>query len=844
MKKYVTNSEVKKKIIVMAIITVVLSFGVYALLHRHHTGVVFPMIFLPLRHWVVFTIVMIASIAVSCALLINSSNIRIKVKELIKSDKFFENAVFLFLLSVITGIFVYTLRNSAFLSNYDDLVNYAGMVTIPPNDFIEYLLTFELGAWRHGFSIIRRLDPLLRYLVYNYGNLTLFNIYFYAPIIANLFLFVYIISKRTNKYLGLLVATIYFPFAQLIVPYQLFLSYPFSFHFYFTFFLLSAELFLRYFEKPRKYHLPLSALFLYITFLGYELFLMYFALFPAFLLCRSINGKSFKQAVVHFFKSLLTLKFHFGSVLLYFMNYFGSRMLFYQSGGTSHGGYVVDFESDIMSLRSMLDVLWVNATDLFPLNVFQRGNSIGYFHISYINLEHIIMAFCTMFLCCVLLSKNIKISGKKVIAICFIALAAGFLLPVPLTLSVQYNIIRTSYDMRGFVAPFFSYYWWILIIVVLTVYIYSILKFKKVLLLFIAPIVFFTSIFTAYSNSVVIERQEKQHNRYSAFYRLVSSDYFTRIEEGSLVLTWGYDLDNHGLGSRVATPIARKHSGRTVSFFNDVELINEVEHRCFMMYDGNNESVLLGKIEYINDGIVGNEALIIPVPSFSNGTIFGELSGYSEVHINGMSMGYYNRFFIIPIANINADGIFIEATNMYLNQLAIVDTQPAPNNQIMEIMPGVSYRATYEHQVSKFHNSLYRGWSYIQEGSIVGYGFPDYVWNDGDFAELRFSVLYNAHSREDIYFTFTVMGFAESTNFSIYINEIHIGDYEIPGILADGWNYHELSIAVPKESGNVTDGLFEMNVRFDIHDFIIPIDEGFFPDSRALGIALMSFRVD
>ena len=89
MKKYITNSEFKKKLITMAIITVMLSFGVYTLLHYRHTGVVFPMIFLPFRHWMVFTFVMIVGITASYILLNNSSNIRIKVNEFINSDKFF-----------------------------------------------------------------------------------------------------------------------------------------------------------------------------------------------------------------------------------------------------------------------------------------------------------------------------------------------------------------------------------------------------------------------------------------------------------------------------------------------------------------------------------------------------------------------------------------------------------------------------------------------------------------------------------------------------------------------------------------------------------------------------------
>jgi hypothetical protein len=832
----------------MAIIAIVLSFGVYAFLNYHHTGVVFPMIFLPLRHWVVFTIVMIAGITVSYTLLHNSNNIRIKVKEFRNSDKLFENVVYLFFLGIITFIFVYTVRNSAFLSNYDDLVGSARLVTTPFHVVMENLLTFELGAARHGFSIYRRILHVITFLAYNYdyGNLTVFNIFFYAPIIANLFLFVYIISKRTNKYLGLLVATIYFPFAQLIVPYQLFLSFPFSFHVYFAFFLLSAELFLRHFEKPRRYHLPLSALFLYMSIIGYELFLMYFALFPAFLLCRSINGKAFKQAVVHFFKSLPILKFHFASVLLYLVNYFGNRMLFFQRGGTFAQTYTVDFGADIMSLRSMFDTLWVNATDLFPLNVFHRGSFIDHFHISHINPEHIIMAFCTMFLCCVLLSKNIKISGKKVTAICFIALVAGFLFPVPLALSVQYNLIISSYRMRGFVAPFFSYYWWILIIAVLMVYIYSIMKFKKVLLLLIAPAVFFTSIFTAYSNSFVIERMERQHNRYSAFHRIVSSYYFAGIEEESLILTQGYNMDSHDHGKRAATPIARRNSGRTVSFINDSERFSDTEHRYFMMYDFNVESILFGKVENINSGIVGNEALILPALSFSNGTIFGELSGFSEVYINGRNMGQHYRFFIIPLSDICSDGIFVEATGMHLNQLAVVDTQLSLNNQIIQVIQaGVSYGAMYGHHSGKFYDSLYSGWSYIQEGSTVRHDFPDYVWSDGDSAELRFLVLSDAHLNEDIHFAFTGMGFAESTNFSVYINDKHAGDYSIPGHSStDGWNYSVLSITVPNESVNVIDGIFEMNVRFDIYDFIVPIDEGFFPDPRELGIALTSFRID
>lgn len=819
------------KVSAVIILSVLVAIVILSLLHFSYIGnfgLRYAM-YLPVQHWVVFSILTLLSAAVLYVLFFRIAAARQffinriidNLKKFYAPKSFPENLLITFLLGIIIFLFVYTLRNIT-LANYDDVAAFFSFRSVSSWSTLMSDIIPSLPG-RGRLSLSGLFLATAAWWVYNSESMIIYTLYFYLPIIFNIFVFAYIVSKRTNKYLGLLMVALYFSMAQVNWRFNLFVSYPLNFHFYFLAFLLSAEFFLRHIERESKYNLHISAFFMFVSFVGYESFLTYFALFPIYILCRNFDSKSLKRTLTMFFRSLPLLKFHALAVFLYLVSYFVQTLVFAPVNVLAAGGHIT-IDAGSLSIQGIANVIYNYATDLFPLRDFIGQSFIHMFHFSHVSIEVVIMALCTTVLCCFILTKNIDISGRKVVGICFMSLVAAFVFPIPHSLT-KHHIGLVESGLTGFVPSFFGYYWLLLVIVVLVFYFFRLLRFNKLLLIIIAPLIFMTTIFTGYANAGFIIAHEGNVARYRAFGNLVSSEYFASIEEGAYIYVHGYLGFPWVLGQ--ITQYAESHTGRMVNFVFDSEYLEDAENSYFLMYDTSNRFIMIGRIE---DGLTGNELFIMPTETIGNGGFIGIKSpGVSPVTIDGVLMGKYDYSINIPMPYIGMDGILVEADGLQFEQVSITNSRISSNDYFIVQRP-LTLDTVIDVE-TRFHGGLVSGWSVIYDWG---------VWSIGYTAELNFSILADEIAdTSDLELIFNLRAVPSPTYLAVYINDYFAAEYVL-----SGWDI--VTVPLPYDilaKANSIEDLYDINVRFEIANPVSPYELGISTDTRILGIGLERFSV-
>jgi hypothetical protein len=821
--------NISAKVTSFIALSILAAFVLFSLLHGRHTGVYFPWLngfsVLPLRHWVVFTAAMVLSICVLYFGIIKTEIVKqlpgLVIKKM-KSPDLNEKLLLLTLLSIIIIIFGYMLRNIA-LATHDDIWSYIYLTTTSWPDYMVQLV--DSLAARGRLALTSFFVQSLTWIVYNLQSMVIYTLFSYIPIVVNAGVFAYIVSKRTNKYIGYLIVVLFFMYAQIDFQHNLFVAYPFGFNFRLFMFLLSVEFFLQHFESEKKHRLLISALLMFSTFFGYESFLTYFVLFPAFLLCKSLNGKSLKATLNDFLRSLLILKYHVVAVALFLINYIIIPRIF--DVDLQYYGTTIAF--DRMSIQSVLTILWYFSTDLFPLNNFVRFGFIRNLDISQVSIEMVLIAFCATIVCCYLLMKNIEITGKKVLGICFISLIGAFIFSFPHALSKHSHMFIFDWGFTGFVTSYFSYFWFILIIAVLLIYAYKLLKFRKLLLLIIAPIVFVTTIFTSISNDYFIRQHEDNLTRYKAFSSIFSSEFAANIEDGAYIYVREFVGVHHFL--QMNARYVYHLSGREVNFSRNFEDIAHESNRYFLNYCGINNFIMLGKICPETADLAGDKLFIMPTTPMQNAGFIGlKSSEVSPVTINGIIMSEHNHSINIPLSYIGMNGILVEADGLLFEHVTITDTE-IPSNDWWVVQRPIPFDS-YIDSETRFFRSLSDGWSFIEYWG---------VWSDGHTAELNFQISAdNIVDSEELEFVFSLNIFPESIFFAVYINDYFAAEH----ILANG--VHTITVPVAGDILAETDAhedFIDVSIRFEIANPLSPYALEASTDARELGIGLQWFSL-
>jgi len=817
------------RILLFVTLSALVAFVLYSLLHGRHTGIYFPwlgdFIVLPLRHLAVFTVAMVPS---TCALYFVIAKTE-TVKQLpsciyakMKSPYLSEKLFFLTLISIIIVIFGYTLRNIA-LATHDDIWAHITLTTTSWSDFM-YQQIINLPA-RGRLALTSLFAQSIRWIVHNTYNMAIYTLFAYIPIVANAGLFAYIVSKRINKYIGYLIIALFFMYAQIDFQHNLFVAYPFTFNFRFFMFLLSVEFFLQHFESEKKRRLLISALLMFSTFFGYESFLTYFLLFPAFLLCKSFNNKSLKATLNEFLRSLLILKYHIAAVFIFLINYIIMRRIV----GVDFQYYGTTIAFDRMSIQSVLTILWYFSTDLFPLNNFIRYGFIRYFNVSQVSTEMMLIALCATIICCYTLMKNIEISGKKVLGICFISFIAAFIFSFPHALSKHSHMFIFDWGYTGFVTSYFSYFWFILIIAVLIIYIYKLLKFRKLLLLIIAPIFFVTAIFTGISNAHFIRQHEDNLTRYKAFSNIFSSEFAASIDDGAHIYVCGFVGVHHFL--QMNERYVNHLTGKDVTFTRNFEDISHESNRYFLRYCGINKFIMLGRICPRTTDLAGNKLFIMPTaPMEDVGFIGIKSSKVSPVTINGIKMSEHDHSINIPLPYIGMSGILVEANGLLFEHVTITDTLITSNDWWVVQRP-IPFDTDIDVS-TRFHRALRGGWSFAEQCG---------VWSYCHIAKLDFSVLADdIDGYEKLELVFSLRAFPEPTSFSVYVNDYFVAEHTIfEGV-------HEMAVPVARHiltEPGAPEWLIDFIIRFEIEKPTSPYEVGISNYAQGLGIGLQWFRL-
>jgi len=828
------------KVILFSVLSALAAFTMYSLLHGRHTGVYFPwqggFVVLPLRHWVVFALALLLSAAMFYIPIFKTDTVMLykkRFKEITASEVFPERAFMFALLSIIVFVFAYSFRNIAF-TNDDVITGYNLHHTTTWSEWFDNWLNSLLG-WRGSprarFSLINWIQALpfgaFDRIVTLSNNTALYVLLLEQVIrLVNAAFFAYIVSKRISSnekrlYFGVLIVALFYSFLSANHDRTVVVAYPLWVDLGILRFLISVELFLRFFEKPKKWHLPVSALLLVTAFFSYESFLMYTVLFPIYLLCIKPKDEMKRFSLANLLNILYTLRFHIIAGVYYLFSLWFQPAVFrmFHGGAFHYGGSTLYLSG---SLSNAPTVIWRMATNLFPLGDFIRHGHYNHFDITEVSEARLIMAFCTTVLFCAVLVKKINITGKQVVAACLVSLTAAFIKPIPLALTPMWSELIMTQVVNGHIPSYHSYFWFILVIVVLLVYLYQLCGYKKLLLIVLAPVVFMTTVFVGFVNERNIETFEAITRRRVAFRDMVSSEYFANTEDGAHILLQGFSPP-YGDMSRVSRlPIHL--TGRTLHFVTGMPDMNYVDNLYLLRYDSANEVVIYGRIDSY---FVGNEFFAIPTQPILRGGVVGLLSNYvTEVHVNGEMRGVYYGSFTIPLTGIGSEGIFVEADGIRIDQVSIIDSQVSSNRLLGNFVRSGDVAS----QANRFLDILVSGWSYIDEWG---------VWSIGNTAEIGFEVsgsdVFDGATEAEL--TLGVLPF-QDPYLMVYVGDSYFGSFDIS-------LNNEIVLNLPLELLGEHNWGYSVRVRFEVENPASPLELGMSHDDRILGVLLqwLSFNV-
>lgn len=351
------------------------------------------------------------------------------------------------------------------------------------------------------YFLITRYIYALPYLI---DSPLYFNAFYIFPFIGSFVLFVRLIERVfSNSSLTLFSAVFITSIFQISYFYSITVAYPFFFTFSFCLMLISLHLILNYYNTKKYYLIILSSILILITYLFYEVFLSYFVIHFFIVLWKNkINAHSSKQDIKKAFKDLLP--FIIGITLyliVYFLFRFHYQTNYYGNDLSREFNFFVFLESAFkLGLYS------------FPLKVFTSNiDLLENYSLSFNNLFNFLQIDLIYFVQGIIVSllsfhalDNYKKIGSKKLFYFFVAGILFYILPLmPVVITSKY------YDNNYFnyVPTFFALFGVLTCFTTLILLIINLLSNIKILRLgFIVIIcisIFFVSLFSNYTNSIV-----------------------------------------------------------------------------------------------------------------------------------------------------------------------------------------------------------------------------------------------------------------------------------------------------------------------------------------------------
>ena len=561
-----------------------------------------------------------------------------------------QDAPILFFIALMFIMLVYSVKDIV-LATHDDLFQFIYLNIYGENFIWEWWLSYPLARGR--FDIISLLGQFLVLYIFENQNRVLYFIILFLPILINVSFFSYIISKRTNRYAGYIIALFFFAFAQVGHEHNLFISFFYEFfQLGFFIFLIALELLLRYYENGRKKkHLVLSAVFMLYSYFCYEPYVAYTAVFITIML---LNNYCVESKKLNFRIFVRDTRFHMLFAVIYLLVYMLMRRLI----GLEYDG--MDFSIQDINIIATIKTTFSFGTANLPLTDFINwehyrlmgltggfaglilpSNMITF--VTSAGLAGFVNALIAAFTFVLILNKSQKIDTKTLTGIIIISIVAMFVFCIPqgMTPKFQQYVER---GIRGYTVSFFSYFWITCVLSLLSVFLYNKIKFKKTVLIISTLMVFAVTIATGFTNAVAIEQKNNNTIKYEMFDRITSTEVFGSYEDGAVIYTDGY-IGVH-LHMSTLGQYSEYKTGKKFTFTRDIDKLKESEDKYFLKYDTNSKIIITGKID---ENFVSDEIFILPYEFMTPASLIAQLDDeYSYIYLNENYVGFYHRTVNIP----------------------------------------------------------------------------------------------------------------------------------------------------------------------------------------------------
>jgi len=696
--------------------------------------------------------------------------------------------LFLYLGVIFTAFVFFLLIKGIVLATHDDIVNYLSIRNMSISSYLKMSFMTSKNIGR----IFQTASIFLCYIAYKPNNIILYKIIFYVYICFSVISLWHLIYNHIDKKISILAVLFFFAFAQIDHQHNLFISYP-GMQIFIGLAILSIERLLAYYKERRISTLLWSSIFLFVSTIMYETFIIYsiilFIISVYYTLRDNKNIKKIKCVIY----SLYDLRFHIILMILYLLIYAFGRL----SASSSYSGAVVKIDN----IKDPLNVLVKYSLGLFPLNCFlhlPKYNILSY--VKHIDLLSITKAIIVVVIFIAVVCKARIIRIKNFCLFCSISVFGMILPNILLSFTPQkINFVKNG-GGYGFTTSFYSYFAIIIFLSTVFVFIYQRINFKKTILGILSIGIFFGSIFTDITNKMSADSFSIELNKYKIFDKTVSSEYFKNIENGSVIyapefIGIHYNMSALNMVTHIYSP------DKIFIFTNNINDLKYDRPTYLLRYYSNSNTIFIAPID--NNNMFSDEMMIISLFSLETKNLILEREQSGIV-----SIGDYNNFYetnIIPLNNIHDDSVLVHGEKIDVLRSEIIQL-----NMISNIK---KYNAQ-----NLFDNMLLSGWSFLE---------PWGVWSNGSTALLGFTV----KEKENMLINLKFNLYPNPTNFSVSINEKQIDSYSISGS-------KELSIKIDKDLLVEVEGVYPVIIKFNIENPAMP--EG---DNRMLGIGLTGFYI-
>lgn len=543
---------------------------------------------------------------------------------------------------------------------HDTLVHYVWART---GDYWESSWIVAVEQGRISYVLIN----LLSILLYAANSIWIYNLISFGTLTFCAFSLGKMVKRYTNTYVGLLCVALFFALAQADGQHNFFVAYVglIGLQGAIAFVLFAMErLFTYYYKEKTNKYLMQSAVLLTIGSMAYEALIFLSILFFLIAVIENNDEKNLKFKIRNI---IIELRFHVIFMLIYLFIYFIFRV-FWPSvyDPTTIGN---------LNLRLAFKTMITYSFGMMPgAHFFRIMRQINVWE--YINVISIIKVLLVGAIYNLTVIKSKLFSNLKQV-IYILIMAMGVFLPCLIMGFTKRHVEWVQNGVTSYGASYYSYYFIIIVIALFCVILYNKTSFKKMFLILSTIIIVSLAFVTDVSNRYYADIFKSGFDRCSAFNKLLESNPFKEIEEGSTIYVEG-SSGIHGSFYYV-DELANAYTGKHYNFVTDFA---DVSYDADMyMIKAVDNAWVLGKI---NEKMEAESVYVFMHKPMKEYSIVGKIAKTQVLKINGIEQGIFDTTFIIGAIGTGAEYETITGESIRMDSVQISEGHLF-NNAVIQI---------------------------------------------------------------------------------------------------------------------------------------------------------------